>query len=64
MPIKQVKTIHYEVTFGPKKEENREMKTFSDENVAAEFFKTKEKEGMHVDAYTIETVITKKKLSQ
>lgn len=62
-PKQEVKT-HYEVTFGPKKEKAREMKPFNNEKEALDFFEMKDKEGMHVDAYEIETVVivTKKKL--
>ena len=64
-PKQEVKT-HYEVTFGPKKEKVRAMKSFNNEKEALDFFEMKDKEGMHVDAYEIETVviITKNKLSR
>lgn len=57
------KSVHFEVNFGPSKESMRELKTFDDEETAIAFFKKKDKEGMHVDAYEVNTVVTRKKLS-
>lgn len=62
--ITQETEVHYEITYGPKKESNREVKIFDDEDKALEFFEKKDKEGFHVDAYEIETVVKKKKLSR
>lgn len=57
-------TLKYEVKYGPKKETDRETKQFSDETQAINFFNEKDKAGMHVDAYTVETVVTRKKLTK
>lgn len=57
------KTVRFEVSFGPSQESEREVKSFSDEADAVEFFKKKDKAGMHVDAYEINTVITRRKLT-
>ena len=62
--IREEKELRYEVTYGPKKESDREVKSFDDENKALEFFEKKDKEGFHVDAYEIETTVKKKKLSR
>jgi len=59
----QTTEVKYQVTFGPKKESERETKNFTDPTLAIDFFKEKDKAGFHVDAYEITTVITKKKLS-
>jgi hypothetical protein len=61
--IETEKSVHFEVSFGPTKESQREIKTFTDEAHAIEFFKKKDKAGMHIDAYEVNTVTTRKKLS-
>lgn len=62
--IKEEKFVEYTVTYGHKKENERESKMFADETSALDFFEKKDKEGFHVDAYEIETVVKKKKLSR
>lgn len=61
--IKETVTTKYEVTFGPKKESDREKKQFSEQDKAIAFFKEKDKAGMYVSAYEIQTTITKKSLA-
>ena len=55
-------TVKYEVTFGPKKHSDREKCSFNDEQKASDFFHHKEKQGMYVDVYLIETTIATRKV--
>lgn len=48
--------VLYKVTFGPKKEKDREWKLLYTEDEALEFFKKKEDAGMNVDVYKVTTV--------
>jgi hypothetical protein len=59
----ETKEVKYEVKFGSKKESDRETKTFTEQDKAIEFFKEKDKAGFHVDAYEVETVVKRKKLT-
>ena len=63
--VEEKKDVRFEVTYGSKKESERNKETFNNEESALQFFKEKDKENMSVDAYKVETktVITKTKLS-
>lgn len=61
--MNQTVTTKYEVTFGPKKENDREKKEFSNEDDAVKFFKEKDKAGMHVNVYEIQITVVKKQLA-
>jgi hypothetical protein len=52
----------YEVTFGPKKEHDRDRKIFHMENDAMSFFREKGKD-MHVDVYMVTTTVISIKMT-
>lgn len=57
------KNVKYKITFGPKKEADREIQFVSDKTAAIKLFETKDKAGLHVNVYQIETVITETKIA-
>lgn len=59
-----MKVISYEISYGPVNENMREKKIFTNKKKAIGFFNEKQKQGLYVDAYQIETVVTKKKITE
>lgn len=59
-----VTTMRYKVTFGPKKEQDRESRVFEVETEASDFFRMKDEQGFHVDCDQIVTVTTTTRLSR
>ena len=55
--------IQYVVNYGPKKEKDRELKTFDNSTDASNFFTKKSSDGFHVNAYEIKTTTEITKIS-